>query len=220
MPFKPKTLSTLESAVGVICIKGDPSVVPEISKTDPPLEGLNIISPLLFILKGDESGFVESSTTKAFPVPTCVTLNISVDVLPLIRFIPVPPLTVILPTTFKELPSNVKFGSPLITPDVPVAVNTLLFVLFKIVATPLVPLVPDEPLVPLTPLVPDVPLIPEVPDVPLIPEVPDVPLVPEVPFLPDVPLVPLVPELPLVPLVPEVPELPLVPFNPFNPLNT
>ena len=67
------------------------------------------ILPLLLITKGVESGFVESSTINALPLPTCVILNISVEVFPLIRLTPVPPVTVklppivVLPVTFNVL---------------------------------------------------------------------------------------------------------------------
>ena len=60
------------------------------------------VFPLASITNGDESGFVLSSTTKAFPDPVCVTLTKSDDESPLNHVVPVIPLTVKFPsiTTF------------------------------------------------------------------------------------------------------------------------
>ena len=71
------------------------------------------VFPLTSITNGEESGFVLSSTTKAFPDPVCVILTKSDDEFPLNHVVPVIPLTVKLPVIIVfPLTLNPKFVTP------------------------------------------------------------------------------------------------------------
>jgi hypothetical protein len=148
------------------------------------------------ITNGVMSGFVLSSTTNAFPVPTCVSLTRSVEV---------DADAIIRPVTFSILPSNVRLLSTIAFGIEPLRVITPLSVEPVRLSNPEVPEDPDVPDEPVDPLDPDVPLEPEDPEEP---DVPDDPALPEEPDDPDDPDVPDEPLDPLVPEEPEEPELP------------
>ncbi len=182
-------------------------------------------APLVFMTNCVESGFVESSTTKALPVPTCVILTKScVDEPDAIMS----GVVVVFAVALNVFPSNVRLDSTVALGEEPSRVIIPLLVEPVRRRRPEVPALPEDPLLPLDPEDPDVPDEPEVPlepEDPLDPELPPDPEDPLVPADPDIPLDPLEPDVPEDPLNPELPEDPLdpdepeLPLDPIEPLN-